>query len=52
MSSAVTTVVMVLMPVLRGITPDAVPEATATPFTFMVAVPEVAVGVTLIELVA
>lgn len=52
-SWAVTTVVMVVVvPAAKAITPDAVPDVTATPFTFMVAAGSVAVAVTVTDAVA
>ena len=50
-SCAVTTVVMVLVPVLSDIDWLAVPDVTAIPFTVTVAVASVSVGVILILLV-
>ena len=47
-SCAVTSVVIVLAPTFRLIAPEAVPEVTATPFTCIVAVESLAVGVTVI----
>jgi hypothetical protein len=37
--------VMVVVPTARGIAPEAVPEATAVPLTFTVALESVVVGV-------
>jgi len=52
-SCAVTTVVIVVaVPAARAIAPDAVPEVTATPLTFMVAFGSAAVGVTVTDAVA
>ena len=51
-SWAVTTVVMVVWPTAKAIAPDAVPEVTVAPFTFIVAVGSAAVGVTVTEAVA
>ena len=45
-SCAVITVVIVFGPVNNGILADAEPEATAAPFTVMVAVASCAVGIT------
>lgn len=49
--AAVTTVVMVLAPSDKGILADAVPDATAVPFTVMVAEGSDDVGVSVIEVV-
>src|ERR1700730_2848833 len=43
---AVTTVVIVLLPTFKGRLAEAVPEVTAVPFTFTVAVVLLVVGVT------
>ena len=51
-SCAVTTVVMVFGPTTKGILADAVPEATAVPFTVTVAVSSLVVGVRVIEVMA
>ena len=48
-SCAVTTVVIVLGPVFKDIAPDAEPEVTAVPFTVIVAVASLVVGVTVSE---
>ena len=48
-SWAVTTVVMVFEPGANAIGPDAVPEATAVPFTFTVAVETTVVGVMVMD---
>ena len=48
---AVITVVMVFVPTFSGIAPDAVPDATAIPFTFIVVLASVAVGVKVILVV-
>ena len=48
-SAAVTATVIVLLPTLRVIGPDALPLATVTPFTFTVAPASATVGVTVIE---
>ena len=45
-SCAVTTTVMVLRPTVRLMPPEALPDATATSFTFTVAVVSLTVGVT------
>ena len=42
---AVIIVVIVFVPTAKAIDPDAVPEATAVPFTVIVAVGSLAVGV-------
>ena len=42
-------VVMVLVPCSKDILPDAVPDVTATPFTFTVAPATVTVGVTVMD---
>ena len=47
-SCAVTTVVMVFGPTFSVIGPEAVPELTAAPFTVIVAVASLAVGVNVI----
>ena len=47
-SCAVTTVVIVFAPTAKAIGADAVPDATVVPFTFIVAVFAVLVGVTVI----
>ncbi len=44
--------VMVLLPTLRAIAPDALPLATVVPFTVIDAVASAAVGVTVIDEVA
>ncbi|MNR52425.1 hypothetical protein D3C85_1722710 [compost metagenome] len=49
-SSAVTTVVIVLLPTLKPMASDAAPLATAVPFTFIVALLSDTVGVTVILL--
>ena len=50
---AVTTVlIVVVVPTAKAITPDAAPDVTATPFTFIVAVGSAAVGVTVTDAVA
>ena len=50
---AVTTVLIVVaVPTAKVIAPDAAPDDTATPFTFMVAVGSAAVGVTVTDAVA
>ena len=46
---AVTTVLMVLGPTAKGMDSEAVPDATAVPFTFTVAFTSLVVGVNLIE---
>ena len=51
-SCAVTIVVIVLVPTLRPITPDAVPLVTGTPFTVTMALTSLVVGVTVIDAVA
>ena len=51
-SWAVTTVLMVLEPTAKAILPDAVPELTAMPFTFIVAVGSMVVAVTVTDAVA
>ena len=52
-SCAVTTVVMVVVvPPAKAMLADAVPDVTATPFTFIVAVASAAVGVTITDAVA
>jgi hypothetical protein len=51
-SCAVTTTVMVLLPTLRLILPDAVPLDTAVPFTVTAAFDSFTVGVTVIEVTA
>ena len=51
-SWAVTIVVMVFGPVTNGMLADAEPLVTAVPFTFIVAVASLAVGVNVIEAVA
>jgi ABC-type antimicrobial peptide transport system permease subunit len=43
---------MVLLPSARAMLAEAVPLATVTPFTRMLAVPSVRVGVNVIELLA
>ncbi len=48
-SWAVTFVVMVLAPTTSAIAVEAEPEATVTPFTLMVEVASVTVGVTVID---
>jgi len=50
-SCAVTTVVMVLGPMAKAMLPDALPDTTATPFTFTVAPASAVVGVTVIDAV-
>ncbi|MNY82464.1 hypothetical protein D3C86_2245760 [compost metagenome] len=50
-SSAVTTVVIVLLPTLNPMAPDAAPLATAVPFTFTVALLSDTVGVAVMLLV-
>ena len=50
-SCAVTTVVIVFWPTFNGIWADGVPLATVTPFTFIVAVLSLIVGVTVIFVV-
>ena len=49
---AVARMVMVLLPATKGIAADAVPDATAVPFTFTVALGSVVVGVTVTEVIA
>ena len=49
---AVTTVVMVVWPIAKAILPDAVPDVTVTPFTFIVAVGSAAVAVTVTDATA
>ena len=51
-SWAVTTVLIVLGPTTKAILPDAVPEATTTPFTFMVALGSMVVAVTVTDATA
>ena len=51
-SCAVTTTWMVLMPTNKEMAGDAAPEVTAVPFTFMVAVGSLVVGVSVIDAVA
>ena len=51
-SCAVTIVVITLVPTVRAIDPLADPDATVVPFTFIVAVASVTVGVTMIDVVA
>jgi hypothetical protein len=51
-SPAVTTVLMVLLPIARVILAEADPLVTVKPFTFMLAVPSARVGVRVIELLA
>ena len=46
-----TTVVIVFGPTFRGIAADAVPETTANPFTVIVALGSLAVGVAVVEVV-
>ena len=48
-SCAVTSVVMVVLPTGVAIAPEAVPDATTAPFTFIVAVASTLVGVTVTE---
>jgi hypothetical protein len=43
---------MVLAPTASAMLPDAVPEVTATPFTFIVALASAVVGVTFTDAVA
>ena len=45
-SCAVTTMLMTLVPSLRPIRPEALPETTLAPFTVIVAAASAAVGVT------
>ena len=45
-SCAVATTVTVVSPTVSGIAPEAAPEATVMPFTLMLAVLSVSVGVT------
>ena len=52
LSPAVTMVVIVFDPTFNVMVPDAEPELTATPFTVIVAVPSVTVGVTVSALTA
>ena len=49
---SVTTVVMVFCPTVNGMAADAVPDVTAVPFTVIVAAPSLAVGVTVMDVVA
>ena len=49
-SCAVTTVLIILSPVLNAMAVDAFPLATVTLFTFIVALASLAVGVTVMEL--
>ena len=49
-SCAVTTVLMVLLPTIKGIGPDALPDGTAVPFMVTVAFGSVVVGVTVMLL--
>ena len=51
-SGAVVTIEMALLPTNKGIAPDAVPDATDVPLTFMVGALLSAVGVAVIEVVA
>jgi hypothetical protein len=51
-SPAVTTVLMVLVPISKAILAEADPLVTVTPFTFMLAVPSDWMGVRVIELLA
>ena len=51
-SSAVTIVVIILLPTLNAMLPDALPLATVVPFTVTVALASDVVGVTVILLVA
>jgi hypothetical protein len=51
-SWAVTTVVIVLLPTLSAIAPEALPLVVATPLTVTLALPLVSVGVTVSEVVA
>ena len=46
LSAAVTATVMVVLPTVKGIDVDAVPDITVVPFMLMVAFGSVAVGVT------
>ncbi len=50
-SPAVTTVVIVFGPTAKGIAPEGVPEVTAMPLTFTVAVVSLVVGVTVMLVV-
>ncbi len=50
LSCAVTTVVIVFVPTLRLMEPEAVPDVTVVPFTFTVAVASLTVGVAVIVL--
>lgn len=50
--AATTIVRVVVVPSAKAMLPDAIPEVTATPFTFMVAVGSAAVGVTVTDAVA
>ena len=47
---SVTTIVIALAPTFNGISPDAVPDATEVPFTFIVPVASPEVGTTVIWL--
>ena len=51
-SPAVTTVVIVFAPTVKGIFAEADPDVTAVPFTVMVEVGSLAVGVTVTDVVA
>lgn len=51
-SCAVTTVVIVLVPTTKGMAADAAPDFIAVPFTVMLAVESLAVGVILTDAVA
>lgn len=48
-SCAVITVVITLVPTTNGMLADAIPDVTATPFTVIVAVGSLAVGITCTE---
>jgi hypothetical protein len=52
LSCAVTTMVIVLLPIFSAISPDADPLDTAVPFTVTVAFDSFTVGVTVIEVTA
>ena len=49
LSAAVTTMVIVFAPTIKGMLADADPEVVAVPFTAMVAVGSATVGVTVME---
>ena len=51
-SCAVTTIVIILLPTIKGMAADGVPEGTTTPLTLTVAVASLVVGVTVIDVVA